>query len=180
MPAHHHGAVVQRRLRIENAYQQIVAELRVKFDSAVDDIFQTDVALDHDQRTRLGGSKRGGRQDHFVVNALAKLSVMPSRERHAKAIAESDQRLPNLVLKENDDGHADVKQSAAQNKSKRSQILSDGEPVKEGKNSDGSGHGRGASSADEFQNCIHEQEDQNDIREIARFTKPCEVLRVWQ
>src|SRR6185295_17193905 len=154
-------------------YQQIVAQLGIKFDTAVDDIFQADVPLDNDQRASLRGCQRRRRQNHLVVHALAELSVMPPRERHAKAIAESDQRLPDLVLKENDDGNADVEQGAAQNKSERRQVLSDGEPVKEGKNSDGGGHGRGASSANEFQNCIHEQEDKNDIREIARLTKPC-------
>ena len=60
------------------------------------------------------------------------------------------------------------------------QVLFDGEPVKEGESSDRGGHGSGASSPNEFQNCIHKQEDKNDIRDIARLTKPSQVLRVWQ
>jgi hypothetical protein len=108
------------------------------------------------------------------------LTVLAARKRHSKAVAESDERLTNLVLKEHDDGDADVEQRPTQNKCKCSQVLSYGDRVKEGKRSDRGGHGSGAGSTNEFQNCIHKQEDKNDIRDIARLTKPSQVLRVWQ
>src|SRR5882672_12152697 len=113
MPANYHRAVMKRRLRIKDAHQQIVAEFGIKFHTAVDDVFQSNVSLDHNQRAGLGGRQRRRSEDYFVINALAKLPQVPPRKRQAKAIAEGNQRLPDLVLKENDDGHADVEHATA-------------------------------------------------------------------
>ena len=46
---------------------------------------------------------------------FAKLAQMLSRERHPESIAKSDQRLPDLILEEDDYGHTYVEQAAAQN-----------------------------------------------------------------
>jgi hypothetical protein len=103
-----------------------------------------------------------------------------ARKRHAKPIAKSNQRLTNLALKKHDDRHADIKERTTEDKLQGSQVALSGKPVKEGESPDRGGHGSGASSTNEFQNCIHKQEHQDQIRDVSRLTKPSQVLRVWQ
>src|SRR4029078_11164729 len=114
---------------------------------------------------------RRRRQNDFVVDALAKLSTMPSK-RHAKSIAKTNQRLANLQRKQNDDRDTDVQQSIAEHKLKRREILFDGEPVKENESGDSGGHRRGASAAQALQNCIHQQKDKDDVRDVPRLNHP--------
>jgi hypothetical protein len=83
-------------------------------------------------------------------------------------------------LEEDNDCDPDIEKGTAQKKGKRCEILSDGNPVEEGKGPDCGSHRSGASSTNEFQNCIHKQEDKREIRDIPRLTKPSQVLRVWQ
>src|SRR5687768_8087436 len=89
VPAHDDRTVVQRTCSIENAQQQVVTEFGVELYAAVDDVLQPDVALDYDQRARLGRCERRCGEYHLVVNAFAKLSVN-TRKRHAKPVAERD------------------------------------------------------------------------------------------
>jgi len=103
-----------------------------------------------------------------------------SRERHTESVAKGDKRLPDLGLEKDNDGDSNVKQRTAQDKFKCCQALFDCYPVKEGESSDCGGHGGDASSTNEFQNCIHKQEDKNEIRDVARLSKPSEVLRILQ
>jgi hypothetical protein len=103
-----------------------------------------------------------------------------ARKGHAKPIAKSNQCLTNLVLKKHDDGDADIKQRTTEYEFQCGQVSLGGKPVKEGENPDRGSHGSGASSTNEFQNCIHKQEDQNQVRDVSRLTKPSQVLRVWQ
>src|SRR5678816_3418006 len=77
---------------------------------------------------------------------------MVPRKRHTETIAECYQRLANLRLEQNDDRDTDVQQSVAENELERCEILFDGKPVKENDGGEAGGHGRGASTAQEFQN----------------------------
>src|SRR4026208_431670 len=91
------------------------------------------------------------------------------RKRNAKAIAKSDQSLANLRLKQDDDSDTDVQQPVAENELQCSQILFDGKPVEENEGGNTERHGSGTSSAQEFQDSIHQQKDKDDVRDIARF-----------
>jgi hypothetical protein len=83
-------------------------------------------------------------------------------------------------LKKDNDCDSDIEEGTAQQEGKRCEVLSDRDPVKQGEGTDCGSHRSGASSTNEFQNCIHKQEDQDEIRDIPRLTKPSQVLRVWQ
>src|SRR4030095_9402824 len=117
---------MKRRRRIKDRNDQIVAEFRIQPHTCVYYSFQTDVALNHDQRARLCRRQSRGSQDNFIINAFAKLTLMPPAKWHAKSISKSNQGLANLSLEKHDDRHADVKQGAAQNKLQSSQALIDG------------------------------------------------------
>src|ERR1051325_3048189 len=105
---------------------------------------------------------------------------MPLRKRHTKAIAEGYQSLTNLVLKQHDDRYTDINQTTAQNKFQGCEVFFNGKPVEEGKCADGGGHWLGASTANQFQNCIHKQEDKDKVRDVSRLAESSQILRVWQ
>jgi hypothetical protein len=105
---------------------------------------------------------------------------MLTRKRHAEAIAERNQCLPDFRLEQNDDRDTDVEESVAQHKLERREILFDGEPIEENESGDACGHGSGTSAAQEFQDCIHEQKDKDDVRDIARLNDASQILGVWQ
>src|SRR5229473_4159823 len=180
MTAHNHGAIVQRRFGIEYTDQQIVTEFGVELHAAINDVLQPYIALDYDQCARLSGRQGRGGEDNFIVSTFAKLSQMPLREGHAKTIAKRNQCLADFRLEKHDDGDADVKQATAQHKFQGCEVFLDGEPVEEGESANGGGHRGGASPTNEFQNCIHKQEDKHDVRDVARLTKSSQILRVWQ
>src|SRR5687767_8997985 len=95
-----------------------------------------------------------------------------TRERNSKTISERDQRLPDFRLEEDDDRDTDIEESVTKNKLERCEILFDGEPVEKNEGGNSRGHGSGASSAKEFQDCIHQQKDKDNVRDIARFKNP--------
>jgi hypothetical protein len=171
---------VQRRLGVENTNQQGITQFRVELYASINNIFKTDVALYYYKGASLGGRKRRCGKYDFVIYTLTELAEVFSGEGHSESIAEGNQSLTDLALKKHDDGYADVKQCAAENEFNCGEILSGGNPVKEGKCSDRGCHRSGTSSTNKFQNCIHEQEDQKQVRDVSRLTESCEVLRVWQ
>src|SRR5204862_4698680 len=98
MPLDHHGPIMQRRGRIENVYQQIVAQFSVKLHTTIGDILQSHIAFDHYQRACFQRCQRCGCEHYFVVNTLAKLAVMTPRQRQTETIAERDECLTDLCL----------------------------------------------------------------------------------
>src|SRR5437764_965741 len=107
------------RGRIKDRDKEVVTEFGFELDAAVRDILQTDAALDDDERARLRRSERCCGEHDLVIDAFAELPAMPSGKRHAHAVAERDECLPDFRLKEDDDGDAYVDETAAQDKLKR-------------------------------------------------------------
>jgi hypothetical protein len=53
MPSHHHSAVMEGRLRVEDTDQQVVAQLSIQLNSTVDNILEPNVAFDDYERASL-------------------------------------------------------------------------------------------------------------------------------
>ena len=81
---------MQRRRRVEDRDEQIVAEFGVHLDAAVDDVLQTDAALDDDERAGLRGSQSRRGEHDLVVDAFAELAAVARENGQAK-------RLPNVM-----------------------------------------------------------------------------------
>src|SRR5688572_30543354 len=114
MPAHDHRAIMEWRLRVEDADQQIVTQFGIQLYPAVNDVLEPDIALYHDQRAGLGGGQRGGGEHNLVVNTFAELPVVLAREGHTEPVTEGNQCLTNFGLEEHDDGDADVEQGSTE------------------------------------------------------------------
>ena len=180
MPPHYDSAVVEWAGRVKNTHHQIVTKLGVEVYSAIGKILQSHVPLNNNQCAGLRRGKRCRGQYDFIVDTFAELAMMSPRKWHAKTIAESNQRLSDLRLEEHNDRNTYVKQTVAQHEFEGRKILFDGEPVEENKGGNAGSHRRGASAAQELQNCIHKQKDENDVRDITRLTDPSQILCVWQ
>ena len=68
------------------------------------------------------------------------------------------------------DRNTDIEETIPQDEFKRRQILFDGEPVEENYGGNSRGHRGCTSAAEKFQHRIHEQEDENDVREAGYAT----------
>src|SRR5688500_2197163 len=93
---------------------------------------------------------------------------MPGK-RHTKTISKRNQSLTNFRLKQDDDCYTDVQQPVAEHELERREILFDGKPVEENEETDPGGHRSGARAAQEFQDRIHQQKDEDDVRDVARL-----------
>src|SRR5438270_288982 len=101
-----------------------------------------------------------------------------ARERHSETVAEGDERLPDFVLEEDDDGDADIDGRGAEYEFECREVVTRRSPVQERESAYPCGHRRGARSPDEPQQRIDQQEDERDVHEVARLAKASEILVV--
>ena len=102
------------------------------------------------------------------------------RKRHPKTIPKRNQRLANFRLEQDDYGDTDVQQPIAEYELEGREILFDGKPVEKNEGGDAEGHRSSARTPQEFQDRIHKQKDEDDVRDIAQLKHPSQILGVWQ
>src|SRR5690606_13674831 len=122
-------SVMQRRRRVEDRHQQVVAHPRIKLQACVDKIPQADIAFDDDQGASfLARQRRQGKND-LVVNAAAELPTL-LLERQPQTARKIHQSLSYLGLEQDDDRKPDVNDRVPQDELKREKLLIDRDPIK--------------------------------------------------
>jgi len=139
-------AIVQGRAGTEKSGQQIVGEMGVEGDTALDVGAQPDFALDDHQGSGLILGKRGGRHDDIVVSvSSAILRAAGEREIAAKA----RQSVTDLGLEDHDEGKDAVGQDGADKPVQSAQIGEMRDVEGNGQGAYSGEHGNGTGAADQ-------------------------------
>ena len=105
--------------------------------------------------------------------------MVAARQRQAKTIPKGRQCLANLGLEKHNDSEPDVEQCTAEDEFEGGEIFSSGKPAQDSQGGDTAGHRSSPSSPNKLQNPIHQQEDKNNVRDVARLSESSQEFCVW-
>ncbi len=157
-------AVVQRRAGLEDRHQQVVGQLRVERDAALDVVAQADLTLDRDDRARLLRRQHRGRDDDFLDRLVGRfLAVEIAEERR---LAEVRQRAADVGLEDDDRRKRDVDQHVADHPVERLQRRQPRHVEETDDQQRARRHLDRASSPDQFEELVDQDRDDRDVEQV--------------
>ena len=114
------GAVVERRLRVEDREQEVVGDDRVEPDAALDVVPKPDVPLEDEDRADAAAEARVSAAN--TISSIVPLLVFGVQEAEQGCRAEVREPSPQLLLIEHDDREADIGERVSQEPVHRGEI----------------------------------------------------------
>ena len=161
---HDHRAVMQRRRRLKDADQQIVGELGIERNAALDVVAKADRSLDHDDGAGLL-RRQGGRRHHQLLDrvVVADLAIEPPEQ---PAAAEMDERAADVGLQQHDGREHDVADDVADQPVERLELQAPRQVEQADDRGDADRHLHRARAADELQQLVNHDRDDQDVEHV--------------